>query len=134
MIARDLNEDGKIDLGLADYGSNQIGILLGNGDGTFAAPSSIAASGNPISVTAGDFNGDGHLDLVTASYSGNNFYVFLASTLKPLDGGSVWERIEERVWAWEPVEHVGLRLLEFHGDGGGRVDGGGGEPREPGEQ
>ena len=45
-------------------------MLLGKGDGTFAAPVNYAAGSNPISVAVGDFNGDGVPDLVTANNGG----------------------------------------------------------------
>ena len=44
-------------------------VLLGNGDGTFAAPLSFPPGDSPFSVTTGDFNGDGLTDLATASFS-----------------------------------------------------------------
>ena len=31
----DFNGDGKLDLAVANYGSNTVSVLLGNGDGTF---------------------------------------------------------------------------------------------------
>ena len=42
-------------------------MLLGNGDGTFAAQQTFAAGDGPRSVTTGDFNGDGLTDLATAN-------------------------------------------------------------------
>ena len=33
----DFNGDGKLDLAVANYGSSNVSILLGNGDGTFKA-------------------------------------------------------------------------------------------------
>ena len=46
--------------------SDDVSVLLGQGDGTFAAEQHFAAGDNPESVTVGDFNGDGRLDLATA--------------------------------------------------------------------
>jgi hypothetical protein len=51
-----------------------VGVLLGNGDGTFGAVSNSPATyvslvaGNLQSATGGDFNNDGILDLATANY------------------------------------------------------------------
>ncbi len=56
----DFNEDGNLDLAVADDFS--VGVLLGNGDGTFAAAVSYPTSGGSVGV--GDFNGDGKPDLV----------------------------------------------------------------------
>jgi len=64
----DFNGDGKLDLAVANLGSDNLTILLGNGNGTFTptAQSPIATGSAPISVAVGDFNGDGKLDLAVA--------------------------------------------------------------------
>ena len=73
LIAGDFNGDGRVDL--ADAGNNVAGagivsVLLGNGDGTFQRPVTIAAGINDVTaLVAGDFNGDGCVDLAVA---GNN--------------------------------------------------------------
>jgi hypothetical protein len=63
----DFNGDGKLDLAAVDVGSNQLGIILGNGEGTFQPPLAFAVGTQPLSVATGDFNGDGYLDVVTAN-------------------------------------------------------------------
>lgn len=70
----DVNGDGKPDLVVANRCPNdsscsaplgQIGVLLGNGDGTFQpAISYYSGGGLPNQVVIADVNGDGHPDLV----------------------------------------------------------------------
>ena len=59
--------------------SNNVSILLGNGDPTFRAPVNYATGSNPNSVAVGDFNGDGKLDLAVANSGSNNVSVLLGN-------------------------------------------------------
>ncbi len=67
----DVNRDGILDLITANVDSNNVTVLLGNGDGTFQSMSPYAVGGSPRSVAMGDFNGDGNLDLATANVGTN---------------------------------------------------------------
>lgn len=75
IAAGDFNNDGKLDLVITAYdpstqGYNFVGLLLGNGDGSFGTLQIVPGSGTSFvgSITAavGDFNGDGNLDIATA--------------------------------------------------------------------
>ena len=65
----DFNNSGKLGLALANFGEENVPILLGNGDGTFTIPSSFVFSGggDPNTLAVGDFLGNGNLDLATAN-------------------------------------------------------------------
>jgi hypothetical protein len=70
----DVNGDHKPDLVVANGGSNTVGVLLGNGDGTFQ-PAVAYGSGAffPVSVAVADVNGDGKPDIVVANECGPVF-------------------------------------------------------------
>ena len=75
MVTGDFNHDGKADLAVC-LNSNQIGVYLGKGDGTFELPK-ISTINVPSGwgfgsegVAAADFNGDGKIDLV--AWAGSN--------------------------------------------------------------
>ena len=80
MVAvADLNGDGKPDLVVANCGScsifndGSVGVLLGNGDGTFQPAVTYSSGGvTPLFVAVADVNGDGKPDLVVANRCGNN--------------------------------------------------------------
>jgi len=64
----DFNGDGILDLAASNFNNNtgddgQVSVLMGNGDGTFQAPSNYAQGLKPYFAVTGDFNGDGRLDL-----------------------------------------------------------------------
>lgn len=69
IVAADFNNDGKMDLAIANSNDGTVTLLLGNGDGTFTAASGspYAVGQDPISIAAADFNGDGKLDLAVAN-------------------------------------------------------------------
>lgn len=71
----DLNGDGNPDLvltnGCNNLGQCEVGVLLGNGDGTFQPVVRHSTEGlNTFSVAVGDVNGDGRPDLVVAGSGG----------------------------------------------------------------
>jgi hypothetical protein len=73
VLTADFNSDGFPNLVI--LGSDNISVLLGNGDGTFTiAGGSFGIGSDTVTFNAiavGDFNGDGKLDLVETRASGN---------------------------------------------------------------
>src|SRR5207247_541318 len=63
----DFNSDGRQDLAVANYSSNDVSVLLGRGDGTFEPALPFPVGTSPGSVAVSDFNGDGLQDLAVAS-------------------------------------------------------------------
>jgi Flp pilus assembly secretin CpaC len=66
------------DLVIANSSSNNVTVLLGNGDGTFreAAGSPYSVGNTPSSVVVADFNGDGDPDFAVANQGDNTISVF----------------------------------------------------------
>ena len=75
----DFNGDGKPDLAVANYSSDNVTIRLGDGAGAFpdATSSTVGAGTNPFSVAVGDFNDDGKPDLAVANYGSDNVMIRL---------------------------------------------------------
>ena len=66
IVAGDFLGNGRTDLAVADAGTNDVTILLGNGDGTFQVGAPIAVGQFPVSIAEGDFENDGRIDLAVA--------------------------------------------------------------------
>ncbi|MGI8745944.1 MAG: FG-GAP-like repeat-containing protein [Bryobacteraceae bacterium] len=78
IVLRDFDGDGKLDLAVAYYqelsgdssGRGTIGVLRGNGDGTFKNPVFLAG-GRPISLETASLTVSGKLDLLAGYQSGS---------------------------------------------------------------
>jgi hypothetical protein len=80
IASGDFNGDGHLDLAIGNIGLGVVSILLGSGDGRFAAPVNYDFGiGNFVStdLVAGNFNGLGNLDL--AACGGGNVSILLAN-------------------------------------------------------
>jgi hypothetical protein len=75
----DFNDDGNLDLAVANSGGSTVSILLGIGDGTFHPPLDYSTGSAPVNVATGDFNGDGKLDLAVANDNSNDVSVLLGN-------------------------------------------------------
>jgi len=128
----DIDGDGHADL--VTGGTNgTVSVLLGRGDGTFAAPinQQLSPAGGATSVALGDWNGDGRLDAAVASsgLGGNGVFVLIGtgsggfSSVQGHPSGSLG-------WTIRPAdldgdgdldlaisEEPGFRTLINHGDG-----------------
>jgi len=63
LAVGDLRGNGKLDLVVAEADTSTIGVLLGNGDGTFGFEQEYALPEPPESVVVDDFNHDGKADI-----------------------------------------------------------------------
>ena len=76
----DIDGDGNLDLVIANNRSNDITVLLGDGNGfTFSEDRHAIGGSGPKSVALGDVDNDGALDVVTANSSSNNVSVLLGN-------------------------------------------------------
>jgi hypothetical protein len=75
----DFNRDGNSDLAVASSGSNNVTILLGNGNGTFQPGVNYAVGTAPVHLLVADLNGDGKQDLAVANSGSNNLSVLLGN-------------------------------------------------------
>ena len=75
----DLNNDGRQDIAVANYGTDNIGLFLGNGDGTFTSQMTFTTGINsgPYSIAIFDMNNDTHLDIVIVYLKIDKVAVFL---------------------------------------------------------
>jgi hypothetical protein len=79
IAVADFNSDGKVDVAVANTGSNNVSLLYGNGDGTLrpAINLTFATGSLPIWATAGDFNGDLVPDLAVVLDYANEIAILL---------------------------------------------------------
>lgn len=90
----DANEDGIPDLFVGAYGSDEVLLFLGDGEGNLSFSTKVAAGGNPWMIVVADVSGDGHVDVVSANRTGDNVAVLLgdgaggigAATTYPVGG------------------------------------------------
>jgi hypothetical protein len=77
----DVDGDTILDMVVANYTSNSITVLLGNGDGTFdeSSGSPITVGTKPRMVVAGNLNDDGYIDLAVVNYGSNSVTILLGN-------------------------------------------------------
>ncbi len=116
VAAADFNGDAHSDVVVTNAGDGTIGIMLGNGDGTFQ-PTVIRSTGDagayPIFVTTGDFNGDNRPDIVVANFasSGNNIAIFMNA------GDGTFPATPTATFANGGVAPRAIAVADFNGDG-----------------
>jgi len=79
----DFNQDGKPDLAISNFGSDNVSIRLGDGSGGFTSPATpqVSVGDGPRAIVIGDFNNDGHQDFATPNSNSNNVSIRLGDGL-----------------------------------------------------
>ena len=72
-----MNSDNKPDIVVANYDSNNVGVLLNTGNGTFLSQTTYSTGTHPLSVAVVDVNSDNKPDIVVANSGSNNVGVLL---------------------------------------------------------
>jgi TolB protein len=76
LVALDLDGDNDVDLVSSNHDGTELGVFIGNGDGTFESVVSLPTQGTPQAITTGDLNDDGILDVASASVQAGTVSLF----------------------------------------------------------
>lgn len=77
VVAADLNGDKLTDLSVVNNASHTLGIVPGNGDGTFQTATVIPVCEGPYDLAVADFNEDGKPDIAVACVNDQSIHVLL---------------------------------------------------------
>lgn len=88
IAAGDINGDGMLDVAITNSLPSTylqtVGVLLGHGDLTFAAPVTFPTGTNPSAIIVADFDQDGLVDLANTNYHSHNISILLNQTIAPV--------------------------------------------------
>jgi cysteine-rich repeat protein len=79
LAVGNLDADTALDIAVTHRAQNRVGVLLGNGDGSFQAKKLFPVGSGPNSIAAADINGDGAPDLVTADFNSGTASLLLSA-------------------------------------------------------
>ena len=79
IVAADFNGDNVLDLSTANYQSQNVSILIGDGTGNFLTAVDFPVADQAIAIVAADFNGDNLVDLATANNRSNNVSILIGN-------------------------------------------------------
>jgi hypothetical protein len=108
VATADFNGDGHLDVAVADtcgvdptcVANGGVGILLGNGDGTFQPLQNYPSTGQgTVRLAVGDFNGDHHADVVAINNRTSDISVLLGNGDGSLGSGTGYLLDLVPIWA-----------------------------------
>src|SRR5690606_8156290 len=77
LAVGDVDGDFRADVVIVDRQSEQLGLMLGAGDGAFARPIKVEAPNTPVAAVVADFDIDGLLDVAVANYYNDTVALFI---------------------------------------------------------
>jgi hypothetical protein len=108
IAAGDFNGDGHVDIATANFGSDDITILLGDGAGALDAVAALPGGPHPAAIASGYLDGDLAIDLAVAAEGSESIYLYFG------DGDGGFRGPFEYTMGESPTSIV---LADFNGDG-----------------
>lgn len=114
VIAEDFNDDGKVDLAIANHDTKYVTVLLGDGAGGFApapgSPVAVHSNPHPHGIAAADFNGDHRLDLVVESWMDDKVELLLGDGKGGFNAAGPMQDVGQ-------MPYIKVRAGDLNGDG-----------------
>lgn len=108
----DMNADGLMDVTIGTRTSNELTVMLSNGDGSFTESSRVAANGDPWMLAAGDIDRDGDVDIAAANANAKTLTVFMGS-----DSGDLASPVSYNLAEDDEGFPLAVDLGDLDGDG-----------------
>ncbi len=108
LVSEDFNDDGNLDLLVANSAEHTISYVKGNGDGTFQDGIILKTGADPICIAVADFNNDNLPDFAELNYQDQTIHAFVNT-------GTTFRHSGEIV---KPGKiPINLAAADFNGDG-----------------
>ena len=89
LAMAEMNDDGTLELLVANNASSEVNILVNNGGGAFSSALEYASAPGVSALAAGDFNGDGSIDVAVVSPVSNTISILLQAPAVALSSMSL---------------------------------------------